>query len=32
MAKVGDHVQKKHGVHTSTETINNYVRGKVRQS
>ncbi|MDQ3569929.1 MAG: hypothetical protein M3396_04750 [Actinomycetota bacterium] len=32
MAKVGDHVQKKHAVHTSTDTINNFVRGKVRQT
>jgi len=32
MAKVGEHVQKKHAVHSSTDTINSFVRGKVRQS
>lgn len=32
IAKVGAHVQKKHGVKTPTETIVNYVRAKARQS
>jgi hypothetical protein len=32
MAKVGEHVQKKHAVHSSTDTINSFVQGKVRQS
>ncbi len=32
MAKVADHVRQKHDVHTPTQTIANYVRGKVRQT
>lgn len=32
MSKVADHVRSKHGVHTPTETITSFVRGKVRQS
>ena len=31
MAKVADHVQKKHAVHTNTQTISSFVKGKVRQ-
>ncbi len=30
MAKVSDHVKKKHKVQTTTDTIANFVRGKVR--
>ncbi len=32
MNKVADHVRKAHGVHTNTQTIGGYVRGKVRQT
>ncbi len=32
MGKVADHVRRKHAVHTPTETITNFVRGKIRQS
>ena len=32
MAKVADHVKKKHNVPVTTDTIANYVRGKVRTS
>ncbi len=32
MAKVADHVKKKHNVQVTTGTIAAYVRGKVRQS
>ncbi len=32
MAKVADHVRKKHNVQTTTDTIANFVRGKVRSS
>ena len=31
MAKVSDHVRKKHNVQTTTGTIAAFVRGKVRQ-
>jgi len=31
MAKVSDHVRKKHNVEVTTGTIAAYVRGKVRQ-
>ena len=32
MAKVADHVQKKHAVHTPTDTIASFVRGNIRRS
>ncbi len=32
MEKVADHVRQKHDVHTPTQTITSYVRGKVRQT
>ena len=32
MSKVSDHVRQKHGVHTPTQTIASFVRGKVRQT
>ena len=31
MAKVVEHVRRKHNVPVTTDTIANYVRGKVRQ-
>ena len=31
MAKVADHVRKKHNVQVTTDTIGNYVKGKIRQ-
>jgi len=31
MAKVADHVKKKHKVETTTDTIANYVKTKVRE-
>ena len=31
MAKVVDHVRRKHNVQVTTDTIASYVRGKVRQ-
>jgi hypothetical protein len=31
IAKVADHVKKKHNVQTPTSTIVNFVKGKVRQ-
>jgi predicted small metal-binding protein len=31
MAKVADHVRKKHGVKVPTETIVSYVRSKAKQ-
>lgn len=31
MAKVSDHVRKKHAVHTTTDTIVNFVKLKIRQ-
>jgi hypothetical protein len=32
MNKVADHVRKVHKVHTNTDTISSYVRGKVQQT
>lgn len=32
MNKVADHVRKVHKVQTNTDTISNYVRGKVSQT
>ena len=32
MNKVAEHVRTKHKVHTNTETIAGYVRGKVQQT
>lgn len=32
MAKVADHVKKKHKVQTTTDTIANFVKTKVRQT
>lgn len=31
MSKVGDHVRKVHKVHTSTDTINSFVKTKIRR-
>ena len=31
MQKIGEHVRKVHKVHTSTDTINNFVRSQLRE-
>jgi predicted small metal-binding protein len=32
VAKIAEHVRKKHGVKTPTDTIVNYVRSRMRQN
>jgi len=32
MGKVSEHVRKKHAVHTTTDTIVNFVKLKIRQN
>lgn len=32
MNKVSEHVREKHGVHTTSQTVANYVKNKVRRT